>query len=493
MVSNLPFEVESSEPLPGVVMGYVSVRSQGQLLRRKTVPDSTSRYRGKPKDLQHARRALEDSGFELVAESRLGVAVAGAPAAYQELTGAALVTRERLMHTSAGQQRYVTHLDLVGEDQPLDVGVGRAAATSDLFDAVFVERPQALHGVFPAPLPPLTDRFHLRVPDDVAVGLNAVAAHRAGVTGDGVRVAMVDTGQYAHTFFVAHRYQVQPATAVVPGTSPTVDPVGHGTGESANIFAVAPGAVLEPYRASDAQGNLVGAIGGLLLAKDSIPAVLTNSWGGDGPFPPLGPPDSFEIAVAMELLDAIEQGIVVVFSAGNGHFSIEPQVPGVLAAGGTFATADLDLEASDYTSGYASPFFNVTVPDVCGLVGMRPRAQYLMLPVPPGGEIDVAESQTAPPFDPDDDGTGPNDGWALFSGSSAAAPQAAGAAALLLEARPALTPGQVNQALKLTAVDVRVGRCHPRFNNPAQVGPDEATGFGLIDAAAAVRFAVDNF
>jgi subtilisin family serine protease len=38
------------------------------------------------------------------------------------------------------------------------------------------------------------------------------------------------------------------------------------------------------------------------------------------------------------------------------------------------------------------------------------------------------------------DGTPPNDGWSLFSGTSAAAPQIAGAAAVLLSAKPKLTP-----------------------------------------------------
>jgi subtilisin family serine protease len=296
---------------------------------------------------------------------------------------------------------------------------------------------------------------------------------------------MVDSGQYAHPFFLAHGYDVKPAVSVVPGASPTRDPVGHGTGESANIFAVAPAATLRPYRASDAQGRLIGAISGFLRAKADHPHVLTNSWGGDGPYPPTGPLDQWERVWALEIRDAVEQGIVVVFSAGNGSFTVEPQVPGVLAAGGVYATAGLDLRASDYASGYDSPWFeDVTVPTVCGLVGMRPRAQYLMLPIPPGSEIDVQESVAAAGDPPD--GTTQSDGWALFSGTSAAAPQLAGAVALILGARPGLTPAQVRQALVETAVDIRAGRCHPRFDFLAALGPDRATGFGLVNAAAAV-------
>jgi len=304
---------------------------------------------------------------------------------------------------------------------------------------------------------------------------------------------MVDSGQYPHPYFMAHQYDVRPTITIVPGTSPTKDPVGHGTGESANIFAVAPGATLQPIRATNDAGKLVGAIAGFLRAKQDKPAILTNSWGGDGPYPPLGGPDQTDIAWALEILDAVEQGIFVVFSAGNGSFTIEPQVPGVLAAGGAFMEPNLDLRASDYTSGYKSPWIQgVVVPDVVGLVGMRPRAQYIMLPLQPGSEIDVSESQ-AVPGDPNDDGTGSGDGWALFSGTSAAAPQIAGVAALILGAKAGLTPMQVTQTMTKTAVDVRIGRCHPRFDFPAKEKYDLATGHGLVDAAAAVRYALDKF
>ena len=118
------------------------------------------------------------------------------------------------------------------------------------------------------------------------------------------------------------------------------------------------------------------------------------------------------------------------FAAGNGSFSSEAQVPGVIAAGGVFSNAGLELQASDYASGYHSNWFGgVDVPLVSGLVGMRPRASYIMLPIPAGCPIDV-ERAAAGGGDPAD-GTAANDGWALFSGTSAACPQVAGAVAVL--------------------------------------------------------------
>src|SRR5262249_47852400 len=132
------------------------------------------------------------------------------------------------------------------------------------------------------------------------------------------------------------------------------------------------------------------------------------------------------------------------------------------------------------------------VPTVCGLVGMQPRAQYLMLPVPPDSSIDQDESKPDE-TDPTTDGTPGDDGWALFSGTSAAAPQLAGAAAVLLGAKPDLVPAQVVEAFTKTAVDVIRGSCHPRFNYPAGIGLDLATGAGLLDLGAALRFVGLNF
>ena len=62
-----------------------------------------------------------------------------------------------------------------------------------------------------------------------------------------------------------------------------------------------------------------------------------------------------------------------------------------------------------------------------------------------------------------------------FFGTSAAAPNAAAVAALVLQADPSLTPAEVSAVLTQTATPVR--------------GAEGATGAGLIDAAAAVRLA----
>ena len=67
-----------------------------------------------------------------------------------------------------------------------------------------------------------------------------------------------------------------------------------------------------------------------------------------------------------------------------------------------------------------------------------------------------------------------NDGIDDFFGTSAAAPHAAGVAALLLDAQPGSTPQQINAALQGSAIDMNAA------------GFDHDSGYGLIRADAAI-------
>ena len=76
--------------------------------------------------------------------------------------------------------------------------------------------------------------------------------------------------------------RVQPPVTVIPGTNPARDPHGHGTGESANVFAIAPEARLRPYRAAERPGQPRRRAGRVRARQaGDRPDVLTNSWGGD--------------------------------------------------------------------------------------------------------------------------------------------------------------------------------------------------------------------
>jgi hypothetical protein len=71
-------------------------------------------------------------------------------------------------------------------------------------------------------------------------------------------------------------------------------------------------------------------------------------------------------------------------------------------------------------------------------------------------------------------------GFTPFFGTSAAAPHAAGIAALILSARPGYTPDQVKAAMTATALD------------SMEVGPDRDSGNGIVMALPAVQYALSH-
>ena len=243
----------------------------------------------------------------------------------------------------------------------------------------------------------------------------------SGRTGRGVKVAMVDTGWFRHPFFTERGYRADRAV-LGPGTSnPDADDHGHGTGESANVFATAPDAHLMPVKAATSSGALVNMSAALTEAVALGPDIVTNSWVSQLTTGPLSASQQAQAAVVSA---AVASGIVMCFSAGNGHWGFPAQHPEVISVGGVYRDENGNLQASDYSSGLVSQFYaNRQSPDVCGMVGMRPGAEYIMLPVPDGSILDVNKSAT--------DGTTSNDGWALFSGTSASCPQIAGVVALM--------------------------------------------------------------
>ena len=93
---------------------------------------------------------------------------------------------------------------------------------------------------------------------------------------------------------------------------------------------------------------------------------------------------------------------------------------------------------------------------MCGLCGIPPTADYIILPVQSGAMLQKAN------------------GWGAFSGTSAASPMVAGICALLKQADPSLTPDDIKNLLKYTARDITTGT--NAHGKTAVAGPDGATG-----------------
>jgi subtilisin family serine protease len=424
---------------------------------------------------------LAEAGFEVLQATPLMINFTGAKELFESAFGISLVAEERPVLKPRGREDSATFIEAPATDVPGLIDT-RGTRFEDVLEGVALEEPSYLTA--PSPFPPPEDYFHLDVPADVALGCNAELAHRGGTTGAGVTVAMVDTGWQAHPWFSARGYRVEPVV-LGPGTAdPGVDENGHGTGESANVFSTAPDCTLRPVKAATSSGALVNMTAAFNAAVALDPDVITNSWTSDVQ---QGPLSAAMQARAAAVAAAWAAGIVVVFAAGNGHWGFPGQHPDVISVGGVAIDREGALRASDYASGFESNVYpGRRVPDLSGLVGMRPGAQLIMLPVPPASRLDA---ELAGGNHPNGDETAGDDGWAAFSGTSAATPQVAGVCALLRQACPRLTPAELREILMSTARDVTAGTNHPTFGHAAGPGPDTATGNGLVDAHKAVLVA----
>jgi serine protease AprX len=337
----------------------------------------------------------------------------------------------------------------------------------------YVPKPVEFHAAAPHFLSPFEANYHLTL-QDVASLLNAERCHRNGWTGKGVKVAMADSGFFLHPHFVRNGYKLVPTES--PGSGdPTIDDSGHGTGEAANIFAIAPDCtVFGVKHGSSTAGTLEACIA---LSPD----VMTNSWGWDvdratRPQLETSDPNFFLELVDVEnvLTIAHDRGITVCFSAGNGHFSFPASFPKVIAAGGVTANEGGSFVASSYASGFKSQIYpGREVPDFCGIVGEsgpEPMNAHIMLPVPIGAELDGDNFKSKRK----------KLGWGIFSGTSAASPQLAGVIALMKGIDRSLKPEQIRQLIAARCVDITSGKT--ATGESAGVGRDVATGTGLVDA-----------
>ncbi len=328
-----------------------------------------------------------------------------------------------------------------------------------LIDRAYVQHPP-IYFAGERPVPPFwNDKFRLRVPGDVAQIMGASPVHRRGITGEGVKVVMPDSGFYHHPYFAHQGYNFLSITTpdVLDHTS---DSSGHGTGECANLFATAPRINFIGLK----MGNTTLAI---KTAVELRPDIITCSWGYSMDLPNTSMPNWLK-PLHLAVLDAVSKGIIVCFSAGNGHYGFPGSMPEVISVGGVVVDQKLNYSATKYTSGFASTWFpGRQTPDVSGLCGTPPTADYIVLPVQSGANLEKAG------------------GWGAFSGTSAAAPMVAGVCALLKEVDPSLSPNDIKNLLKYTARDIVAGT--NAHGNTAVPGPDGATGFGLANAARAIE------
>jgi Subtilase family len=283
-------------------------------------------------------------------------------------------------------------------------------------------------------------------------GIEASSAYAAGATGNGIMVGVVDTGiDLDHPEFAGviddHSIDIMTGSAATLG-----DVDGHGTAVAGIIGArrngalshgVAFGARLLVVRA-DAPGSCPGACAfdqaNVAAATDYAvnqgAHVINYSLGGTG---------SLGGALADALGRAVAAGRILVLAAGNEGGN-DPIFPAIFAgspeaSGRAIAVGALDVD------GQLASFSNRA----------GSAREYFL--AAPGVQVLAPEL---------------NGDAALVSGTSFAAPHVAGAATLVLDAAPFLSPGEVVQLLLETATDL------------GDPGTDEIYGRGLLNLAAAL-------
>lgn len=470
---------QSIQKLPPILYAEASVHSVGGVSLFRTsdliTNENVNSFYSEPQLIKLAVDKLRSEGFNVLAQGQITITISAAPEVYERVFRTKIIPKERSVIKGGGYETTATFFDAPDTDIRGLIDTSQCSL-ANVLEGVAINEPLFY---FDSAFPPSKAYWHLEVPEDVSRGLNAHLAHAQGFTGRGVRVAMVDSGWYRHPFFVHRGYGAK--VVLAPGTShPELDDIGHGTGESANIFAVAPDVDFTMVKDTTVKGASVNSVGAFRTAVSLRPNIISCSWGSTQQYPSLS---AFDKVLAAVISNAVKHKIIVIFSAGNGQWGFPAQHPDVIAAGGVYMHPDGTLEASDYASGFTSNIYQERhVPDVCGLVGKQPRSTYIMLPVQPGCLIDSIFGLPGVKH-PDGDETQANDGWAAFSGTSAAAPQLAGICALMKQAYPELSPRQARDILQQTARDVTKGSCNLRTGgHSASPGFDLATGSGLADA-----------
>jgi serine protease AprX len=312
-------------------------------------------YNPLPDAQEDAIDKLVSEGCRLVRRGRFAVTMCGPASVVEKLIGGKLVVQARARRSPLrATQMFATsfepplaHDHFVSPAASLSVGT---AASDNVDHLVFIPPPV----YFAPPSPNAPPGSYHRVDE---ASIRSILNVPAGFDGDGVRVAMVDTGFFPHPYYSQRGLKFR-AVPTASAPNPQVDNYGHGTAIAYNVFATAPKAELLGFQQTDPPQDA------LEDAADANVDVITCSWGWDR--------EQLFPLVQASLLSIINEGKIVLFASGNGQYAWPGSEPDVISVGGVYWNPAHTLEASDYASGFMIGMFpGRRTPDVCGLCGHR--------------------------------------------------------------------------------------------------------------------------
>jgi subtilisin-like proprotein convertase family protein len=324
-----------------------------------------------------------------------------------------------------------------------------------------IQRPYALRSDLPTD-PDFGQQWYLHNTLNTLFDANLAPAWKAGFTGAGVTVAIIENGWYNQHPDLAANYN---ATASQTSTNWQ----SHGTSVAGIIGMVANngmggagaayGAGLSKLYIGSAATN-AAAFG----FRNDLNFVKNNSW---------GPADN---GIARSLTSV--EGAAIADAVANGRGGLGTIF---VWAGGNGGTG---VDRVDYDP-YASSRYTIAIG---AIDSMDRRSTYSE----PGSSL-LAVAQSDYNFSPSGgpmiySSTGTSGYTDAFGGTSASSPLAAGVIALMLEANPDLTWRDVQHVLVRTARHCKPADASWRVNG-AGFNVSEQFGFGAVDAGAAVALA----